>query len=94
MELTIMNGGKVMKGDKSKGKKRQKGKKKNRGLLRPWQSLESYLRISSESGSQIHTRRVIRVTQDHGLAGSADSDVSFVIASQGKMADPMGFSVM
>jgi hypothetical protein len=29
----------------------------------------------------------------HGLAGSADPDVSYVIASQGKMADAIGFSV-
>jgi hypothetical protein len=33
------------------------------------------------------------VASDHGLAGSADSGVSCVIASQGKMADAMGFCV-
>jgi hypothetical protein len=29
----------------------------------------------------------------HGLAGSANADFSFVIASQGEMADAMGISV-
>ncbi len=29
----------------------------------------------------------------HGLAGSANADFTFVIASQGEMADAMGFSV-
>jgi hypothetical protein len=29
----------------------------------------------------------------HGLAGSANADFPFVIASHGEMADAMGFSV-
>jgi hypothetical protein len=29
----------------------------------------------------------------HGLAGSANADFTFVIVSQGEMADAMGFSV-
>jgi hypothetical protein len=29
----------------------------------------------------------------HGLVGLADFDVSYVIASQGEMADAIGFSV-
>jgi hypothetical protein len=29
---------------------------------------------------------------NYGLAGSADSDVEYAIASQGEMADAMGFS--
>jgi hypothetical protein len=39
-----------------------------------------------------HTR-VHTSDQNHGLAGSADSLAKNVIASQGKMADAMGFSV-
>ncbi len=37
--------------------------------------------------------RRLKFPAQHGLAGSADSDISYVIASQGKMADTMGFPV-
>ncbi len=38
-------------------------------------------------------REAHRMRLYHGLAGLEDHDISCVIASQGKMADAMGFSV-
>jgi hypothetical protein len=37
--------------------------------------------------------RCTKRIRTHGLAISEDSDVSYVIASEGEMADAMGFSV-
>jgi hypothetical protein len=51
------------------------------------------LLVRSLSSSLLLSKFHSQVCNIHGLAGSADSDVSYGIASQGEMADAMGFSV-